>query len=179
MKQPKNIIKYIIGFLVCLLIRLIPFRPPNVEPVTATILPFGKKWGWIAAAIFGAASIVLFDLITLKIGIWTLVTAFMFALIGAASGLYLKKRENKARHYVGFAIIATLIYDFITGPIMSSMIWKMPFMQALFGQIPFTINHLAGNIVLSALLSPILYKWVIDNKHLELNKLVQRFAAKT
>lgn len=164
-------IKYVIGFVVCFGIRLIPFRPPNVEPIMTTTMPFGKKWGWLAGALFGALSILLYDLIHptpgfARIGSWTLVTAAMYGLIGVAAGIYLKNKESRVRHYVGFAVLATLAYDFITGPIMSSFIFKMHFSTALIGQIPFTLLHLGGNIVGAALVSPLLYNWVVNNPSL-------------
>ena len=166
----KNLIKYFIGLLVCLLVRLIPFRPPNIEPITSTLMPFSKKWGWLSGATFGFVSVFVFDLFT-NFGIWTYITATMYALMGIAAGLYFKNRKAKIIHYVGFAFVGTLVFDFITGPIMSSLVFKMPFMVALIGQIPFTLLHLCGNIILSATISPLLYKWVISNKNLEWNNL--------
>jgi phosphotransferase system glucose/maltose/N-acetylglucosamine-specific IIC component len=142
------------------------------------MMPFGKKGGWLAGALFGMASIAIFDAITGKLGVWTLVTGAMFGLMGAAAGLYLKSRKNSVWQYVGFSVVATLVYDFITGPIMSSMLFKLPFMVALVGQIPFTIWHLGGNIALAGLLSPALYRWVVNNRQLEWTRLIQRFGAK-
>lgn len=178
MKKPENIFKYAIGFAICIFIRLVTrlVPLPNIEPVTTTMMPFGKKSGWLAGALFGAASIAIFDLITNQLGIWTLVTAVMFGLIGAFAGLYLKKKDNRIRHYIGFSVAATLAYDFITGPIMSSILFRMPFMAALIGQIPFTFWHLGGNIALAGLLSPALYKWVANNRHLELSSIRQSIA---
>ena len=173
-------IKYILGFLFCLLIRLIPFRTPNAEPIMTTIMPFGKKWGWIAGALFGALSIVLFDLIVKvpgfpRMGIWTLITASTYGLIGALAGIYLKNR-SKIRHYAVFALVSTLIYDFITGPIMSSFLFKMPFSVALIGQIPFTLIHVGVNIVGAIIISPLLYRWVINNPLLDTNNLLKHFS---
>lgn len=178
LKKPKNAVKYLIGLLVVIFLRIVP-HPPNVEPITATIMPFGKKFGWLAGALFGAASIIIFDLIHPtpgypRIGVWTWVTAGMFALIGVASWLYLKNKQNKIRYYVGFSVIATIVYDFITGPIMSTFIWNMGFMESLIGQIPFTLNHLIGNIVLAIFVSPLLYQWVIDNPKLETQPLIDK-----
>ncbi|MFH1175074.1 MAG: hypothetical protein V1725_08155 [archaeon] len=169
-------IKYIIGLAVCFLIRLLPFRPANMEPIMTTTLPFSKKWGWAAGALFGMLSIVLFDLIHPtpgfpRFGIWTLVTAVLYGLVGVAAGLYLKKREGTILRYTGFAVIATLVYDFLTGPIMSSMIFNMPFSTALIGQIPFTLMHLLGNVIGAAIISPLLYRWVVDNRRLDTNAL--------
>jgi uncharacterized membrane protein len=171
--------KYFIGFLVCLGIRMIPFRPPNVEPIMTTTMPFGKKWGWLAGGLFGMLSIILYDIVHptagfARIGSWTVVTAAMYGLTGAAAGLYLKNKENKVRHYVGFAVVATLAYDFITGPIMSSYMFQMPFMVTLVGQVPFTLLHLAGNVFGAALVSPLLYRWVVDNPKLDTDVLYTR-----
>ncbi len=179
-KKQENILKYAIGFIICTLFRLVTRAVPlpNVEPVTSTLMPFGKKGGWLIGALFGAFSIAIFDLITRQLGVWTIVTAVMFGLIGAFSGIYLKNKPNRIRHYVGFSVVATLAYDFITGPIMSSVIFRMPFMAALIGQIPFTIWHLGGNIAFAGLLSPALYKWVVSNRQLELSAIRQRLAAK-
>ena len=38
----KNWVKFIIGWAAVFLARLLPFRPPNVEPVLATLMPFSK-----------------------------------------------------------------------------------------------------------------------------------------
>ncbi|MBN2251668.1 MAG: hypothetical protein JW724_06315 [Candidatus Altiarchaeota archaeon] len=182
-KTPKQFFKYVIGFVVCLGIRLIPFRVPNVEPVMATAMPFGKKWGLWAGAFFGAASIVLYDLIRptpgfARLGVWTLVTAVMYGLVGAAAGWWLSKRKSSIGNYVGFAVVATLLYDFITGPVMSSVIWNMTFLEALIGQIPFTLRHLAGNVVLAATVSPALYAWVVNNKRLEWDRVLAVFSSR-
>ena len=43
MKKPKNFIKYLIGLLTVISLRLVP-HPPNVEPIMATMMPFAKRW---------------------------------------------------------------------------------------------------------------------------------------
>jgi hypothetical protein len=40
-------------------------------------------------------------------------------------------------------------------------------MQALIGQIPFTILHLAGNVVFAFFLSPLIYTYLSTNKSLD------------
>jgi hypothetical protein len=42
-------------------------------------------------------------------------------------------------------------------------------MVALVGQIPFTLLHLAGTVVFATLLSPVLYRWVVQNEVFELS----------
>jgi uncharacterized membrane protein len=173
-KFKQGFIKYVVGFLICIGIRVIPFRPPNIEPIMTTTMPFGKRWGWYAGALFGALSIVIYDLVNptkgfARIGTWTLVTAVMYGLIGASAGLYLRNKRNKMRYYLGFAVLATLLYDFVTGPIVSSFMFNMPFMVALVSQVPFTLLHLAGNVFGAAFVSPLIYKWVVSNPRLDTN----------
>lgn len=171
MRFKEGIVKYLIGFLVCLAVRMMPYRPANVEPIMTTMMPFAKRWGWVSGGVFAALSMAIFDLVHPtqgfgRIGIWTFVTAGMYGLIGVAAGICLKT-NGKTGHYVGFAVIATLLYDFVTGPVLSSVMFDMPFMLSLIGQIPFTIRHLAGNIIGAWLISPLIYRWVVANPNLK------------
>lgn len=175
MPLPQNTLKYIIGLITVIAFRLVP-HPPNVEPIMATMMPFSKKWGWASGMLFALLAIVSYDLITGTFGSWTLITAGTYAALGAGAGLFLKNRENKVRHYVLFAIAGTLVYDAITGIGMGVFLFDMPFITTLTGQIPFTIYHLTGNIVLAGVFSPLLYKWVITNPKLETNYISQRIA---
>ena len=175
MKLPKNIFKYFIGLITVIGLRLIP-HPPNIEPIMAAMMPFSKKWGWLSGMLFSLVAILSFDLITGTSGIWSFVTAPTYALIGAAAGLYLKNKENKIRYYVGFSIVATIIYDVITGIGIGMAFFNQTFMMTFIGQIPFTIYHLAGNTVLAIVVSPILYKWVITNPKLETQQILSKLA---
>ena len=162
---------------------MIPFRPPNVEPIMTTTMPFSKKWGWFSGFLFGFLSILIYDIIHpmksfARFGIWTIVTAVMYGLIGLAAGIYLKNKTNKARYYVGFAIVATLIYDFITCPVMSSFLFNSPFIVTLIAQIPFTLNHLISNTIGAALVTPLIYRWIVDNPQLDTNTIYQKLKSK-
>ena len=84
----KNWLKYFIGFISCLLIRLIPFRPPNIEPILATQMPFSKAYGGVAGFLFAFLSMILYDIITGKVGMWTLVTAFVYGILGFLASRY-------------------------------------------------------------------------------------------
>ena len=166
MKLPQNFFKYLIGLAVVIVLRLVP-HPPNVEPIMASIMPFAKQWGRWSGLLFALLAIVTYDLLTNTLGTWSYVTAGTYGAIGMAAGAYFKNRPSSIKNYVGFSLVATLVYDAITGPGMSTFIFSMPFMDALVGQIPFTINHLLGNVVLSAVVSPALYRWVIANPKLD------------
>lgn len=176
MSSKKDWLKFIIGWLSCFVIRLAPFRPPNVELVLATTMPFSKKYGAEASFLFGFLSIVIFDFFTQKVGVWTLVTGATYGLLGLGSYFYFKKRKSSPFNYLKYAIFGTIAYDALTGLTIGPLVFKMPFMMALVGQIPFTINHLLGNIVFSIILSPALYKWVVINENLNLDVLWERLS---
>ena len=175
MKRSQNIIKYIICLLTVIFLRLIP-HPPNVEPIMASMMPFAKKWGWLASAAFCFIAILSFDILTGTLGIWSLVTASTYALLGFFASLYFKNKENKIIYYVGFSFVATIIYDAITGIGLGMLFFHQSFMITFTGQIPFTLYHLGGNMILSSIVSPVLYKWVITNKKLETQQLLNRIA---
>ncbi len=175
MKTPPNIIKYFIGLLTVIALRLLP-HPPNIEPIMSTMMPFSKKWGWLSGMIFCLLAILSFDILTGTLGIWSLVTAGTYALLGIAAGLYLKNKKNKIIYYVGFSIVGTIIYDAITGIGTGMLFFNQSFMTTFMGQIPFTLYHLTGNIVLSSVVSPLLYKWVIINPKLETRQVLNKIA---
>ena len=168
----KNWVKYAIGFAVCFAVRLIPFRPPNVEPVMTANMPFSKRFGYIGGFAFGFLSIALFDVFTRKTGVWTLVTAIAYGLVGIGAAWFFKNRKSSVRNYATYSVIGTLAYDAATGLTIGPIFYAQPFMQALTGQIPFTLMHLAGNLAFSAILSPLLYSWVVENKSLETDTLI-------
>jgi len=137
-------------------------------------MPFSKNYGWQASFVFSFLSIAFFDIFSQKIGIWTLVTGATYGLLGIGSYFYFQKRKSTALNYLKYAIVGTIIYDAITGLTVGMLVFKMPFMVALTGQIPFTISHLLGNIFFSITLSPALYKWVVNNKNLSLDVVLAK-----
>lgn len=156
--------KIILGFVLCLVFRLIPVRPPNIEPLLAAQMPFAKVYGPYVGFTFAFMSIVLFDILVGKVGSWTLVTAFAYGILGVWSMFFFKKREMKRINYVKFAVIGTLFFDAVTGLTVGPLFFNQPFMSALVGQIPFTILHLIGNVTFAFIVSPILYTYISTNK---------------
>ena len=171
MMHKENFPKYIIGLVVVILLRLLP-HPPNVEPITATLMPFAKKWGWFGGLVFGALAIVSFDIITGTLGVWSFLTIGGYATLGIVAGLYFSRFEKASRmQYVIFAIIGTLFYDALTGLTVGPLFFGQTLMSAFIGQIPFTMYHLAGNIVLAAVVSPLVERWIVTNKALSYSSL--------
>ena len=124
---------------------------------------------------FAFVTMVSFDVITGWLGIWTLVTATTYAGLSILFYFAFQKlKKVKLRHYLLSGVWGVLIFDFITGPIMSSMLWNMSFEMSLLGQIPFTIFHLATVTGFVLVLTPLLDRIVIENPSLE-DAQVKRF----
>ncbi len=160
-------LKLVLGWILVFAIRLIPFRPPNFEPVLATVMPFSKKYGLLESFSFGFLSIVLFDAVTSGIGLWTVGTSITYGILGVGSYFFFKNHSASVKNFLIYGIIGTLFYDLITGILMGPLLFHQPFMVALIGQIPFTLSHLLGTITFSVFLSPVLYRWVVKNDALE------------
>lgn len=167
----RNWPKLLIGWSLSLALRLIPFRPPNFEPILAVQMPFTKQYGFIIGFLFACISIVIFDFITGSMGLWTIITAVCYGCLALFSAWYFKHRSGTSLQYAVHAIYATLIYDAITGLTIGPLFFGQSFQSAFFGQIPFTVYHLIGNVTLSAVLSPLIFRWLIKNPLFESTSL--------
>ncbi len=160
-------IKFLIGWVVVFLVRLLPFRPPNVEPILATIMPFSKRYKYLGGFLFGFLSIVLFDLAVQQVGLWTLITGIAYGLLGLGAYSFFKNRAASAKNFLVYGIVGTIAYDVVTGLSVGPLFFDQSLMEAFVGQIPFTLAHLAGTVFFALTLSPALYRWVVLNKKLE------------
>ncbi len=168
-KIPSGSFKFVVGWIVVFLIRLLPFRPPNVEGVLAVTMPFAKRFGPIGGFLFGFLSIAIFDTAVGKVGLWTFITAGTYGALGIGAHFFFRNRESRAGNYIVFAVGATIFYDAVTGLGIGPVFYGQPFMEALIGQIPFTLWHLAGNVGFAAVVSPALYRWVAANPSFEVD----------
>ena len=107
-------LKYLIGWTAVFLFRLIPFRPPNFEPMLATVMPFSKRFGVAGSFLFGFLGIVLYDAITSGWGSWTWATALCYGLLGVAAHYYFRNRDASVKNFLVFGIPATILYDAVT-----------------------------------------------------------------
>lgn len=168
----KNWFKYVIGFGICFLIRIIPFRPPNIEPILVTQMPFSKSYGGTAGFLFAFFSIVIFDALAGEIGVWTWVTAGMYGFLGIWASYYFKNKNNTSLEYATFAVMGTIAFDVVTGLSIGPLFFQQPFVEAFVGQIPFTALHLLGNVSFAFFVSPLIYRFVIENRKLETSSLL-------
>jgi len=170
-------LKFVLGWSAVFLFRLIPFRPPNVEPMLATMMPFSKRFDPIGSFLFGFLGIALYDAITSGWGIWTLVTALAYGFLGLAAHYYFQNREASRGNFLRFGIVGTLAYDAATGLTIGPLLGHQTLMQAFVGQVPFTLMHLLGTIVFAIVLSPAIYRWVVENDALEISLFTDRKVA--
>lgn len=161
----KNYFKFSLVLVLCLLVRLIPLRAPNVEPILATTMPFSKAYGAFVALSFAVLSILLFDVLTGTLGMQTFFTVGAYGVLGLWSANYFKTHKGTAFNYVRFAIIGTLFFDAVTGLTVGPLFFHQTFLASLVGQIPFTALHLLGNVIFAAILSPAIYNFLMkENK---------------
>jgi hypothetical protein len=137
---------------------------PNNDPIMAVMLPCAKR-GRAAAFAFPVVAMVLFDILSRRVGIWTVVTAGTYGLLGlgfsfAYSALGKRGRRIGPATFLVSGVVGVLVFDFITGPILSSAMFRMSFAQAFVGQIPFTLKHLASVSAYTLVVSPSL-DWVL------------------
>jgi uncharacterized membrane protein YuzA (DUF378 family) len=175
----KNYFKFAVGLILCLLVRLIPFRAPNVEPILATTMPFSRAYGAFAGFSFAVLSILIYDVVTHTLGVQTFFTAGAYGLVALLSAAYFKKHKGEIKDYVRFAIYGTLIFDALTGLTVGPIFFHQSFTQSLIGQITFTALHLLGNIIFAIILSPAIYKILIKKKKRESLPLINIFNPKT
>ena len=98
----------------------------------------------------------------------------MYGLLGVFSYFYFKNRESKAWNYFKFAMVGTIIYDAISGLGIGTLMFGQSLSEAAIGQIPFTLSHLAGNLVFAVVLSPLVYKLVVANDNLSADLVWKR-----
>jgi len=166
--------KFFSGLAFCCLLRLFRFFPNN-DPIMGFALPIARQGKWWHALLFPMASMVLFDVVTMRLGLWTIGTASLYGLIGFSFYKYFKKKKTVSlKTYVGSSAIGVLVFDFLTGPIMSSYLFRIPFSVALTGQVPFTLFHLASAMSFTLLLAPVLDPCIAKSVNAEFTKNVSR-----
>jgi energy-coupling factor transport system substrate-specific component len=185
----KNYFKFSVALILCLLVRLIPFRAPNIEPILATMMPMSRAYGVFAGFSFAVLSILFYDTLTGTLGIQTFFTTLSYGILGLWAGRYFsakggstsggKKNALNTWSYVRFAIIGTLFFDALTGLSVGPIFFHQTFMGSLVGQIPFTALHLLGNITFALILSPAVYKFLIKKREKETAVNINIFNPKT
>lgn len=160
-------LKFALAMLFCNAYRLLRIIPNN-DPIMGCMLPFARQHKWWQAGLFSLLTMVSFDFITMKVGLWTIVTACTYAGLGLLFHFaYRRIGKVKLRHYLGSGVLGVLIFDFMTGVLFGPMLFGMSFLQAFLGQIPFTAMHLLTVTGFVLILTPLLDSAIIGNPALE------------
>lgn len=175
----KNYFKFSLALFLCLVVRLIPFRAPNVEPILATMMPFSKVYGAFVGFSFAVLSILIYDLLTGTTGMQTFFTVGAYGILGLWSASYFKQNKTNKWSFVRFAIFGTLFFDAFTGLTVGPIFFHQSFIQSFIGQIPFTAFHLIGNVIFALILSPAIYKNLIKKRKRNSLSLINVFNPKT
>lgn len=175
----KKYFKFFLSLLLCLFVRLIPFRVPNVEPIFATMMPVSRAYGAFFGASFAVLSVLLYDILTGTLGMQSIFTIFAYGLIGWWAAKYFANKKGSTMDYIHFSIIGTLAFDALTGLTVGPIFFHQSFLSSLVGQIPFTALHLFGNVTLAFILSPAIYHLLIRKKEKAESSIIKTLNPKT
>lgn len=171
-RNPANgSVKFVLAFCLSMVLRMLPFRPWNVEPILSVTMPFARAYGPVASFLFAFLSMALFDVIAGQVGMWTAVTSLTYGVV--AIGAHYWSRMGWRRPilgYISYALVGTLFFDLVTmtsGPLFHGQPWG----EALLGQVPFTLSHLLGNLALALTLTPLLDRYIVREPRLDVDAL--------
>lgn len=133
---------------------------PNIEPLFAYGILLSKKQNYLYVFFFNAINMFAFDILTAKFGPWTIITGMLYGLLGVATVTFHQK--NTQKNIVTCIILGTLAYDFLTGCLLGPLMFNQNFMDALVGQIPFSLLHVLGNLFFTKSMI-----FIYENSHYE------------
>lgn len=167
-----GVFRFAISILISNVIRLFAFIPNN-DPIMALMLPYSKKKNKLAAFLFPFITMVSFDVITGHLGLLTLITSLTYGSLGLLFVFIYKNRKVGIKSYLLSGMLGVVIFDFITGCIAFPILFNMSFEQAIIGQMPFTLIHLATVSAFILIITPLVDKHVLNNKNLFDKKVLQ------
>jgi len=159
--------KLILSILIANAIRLVRIIPNN-DPIMSMALPYSRRSTMAVSFLFPFITMASFDLVTGYVGAWTIGTSVTYGAIGVLFYYLLKGRKKVGIvRYLGYGAAGVLIFDFITGVLMTPLLFGMTFTEAFLGQIPFTAMHLLTSSAFILVVTPLLDREVLSNRHLD------------
>lgn len=173
----RNLFKLILSILIANGIRLIRIIPNN-DPIMSMALPYSRRSSILISFLFPFITMASFDFVTGYVGLWTVGTSITYGALGVLFYYLLKDRKKVGIiRYLGYGAVGVLIFDFITGVLMTPLLFAgMTFTEAFLGQIPFTALHLLTSSAFILVVTPLLDKEVLTNSHLDDSKVKAAFA---
>ncbi len=157
-----KLLKFVLAFFACVLLRLVFQAYPNFEPIVALAIPVAASMGGLAGFLFAVLANLSFDFISGRVGLWTVYTSLAYGFVGFGAWFFLKGRELKLKHFVGFSVLGVLFFDLVTA-LLFGLQFGQTLQNTLIGQIPFTMNHLLGSIFFSLTITPL--AWAFFFRH--------------
>lgn len=163
-----NFARLVLSMVIANAIRLLRVIPNN-DPIMSMALPFSRRSSVWTSFAFPFITMASFDFVTGYVGAWTVVTSLTYGILGVIFHYALKDRKRVGiKRYLGYGVFGVLVFDFVTGVIATPFLYPpIGFWQALIGQIPFTAMHLLTTSAFILVVTPLLDKEVLLNKHLE------------
>jgi len=164
--------KYIAGAVVANLYRLLRVFP-NSDPIMGFVIPAAKNEKWWKAPLFAFATMFVFDFFTSGIGVWTWITAGTYSVVALGAKYFLNHRKSSIASFLSAGAIGVIVFDAITGPIMSTFIFNQPIIITTLGQVPFTVMHLVSASFGILIVSPF-YDTEIMNEMIAIKNSVKK-----
>ena len=111
--------------------------------------------------LLGGFFYVIVDIVSGMVGIWTLMCFLAWGIVGLTFNRF--KPTGRLLNFLGMSFLGTIIFDVLTGVIGGPLLFPMSFYDAFIGQIPFTISHLIGNLVIVGIFAPVVYTYIAIN----------------
>lgn len=124
---------------------LIPI--PGLEPIIGVIGILPKKYSYFLAILFVLLNVIIFDVLTVGFGIWTVGVLLAYILIAYGYSKFCAKIMSMQALLLA-TVIMTICFDIFTGLLLGPLFFGQSFVVALVGQIPFTVAHLIGNVLM-------------------------------
>ncbi len=144
---------YLKGFVVCFFYRLLQVFP-NSDPLIGFIVPAAKNESFWKPLFFAFFSMFLFDFFTSGVGVWTFVTSFTYVFVVFLLRFLLSGQDSSLGLFVSRGVFGILFFDFVTGPLMSTWLFRQDFFVTVLLQVPFTVMHLFSGAFFIILVSP-------------------------
>jgi hypothetical protein len=120
---------------------------PGIDPIAGILLFVPRTFSRVLWYAIIVASVILYDVITVGFGIWTLSVVAVYMLIAIAYNKFRLPSQSWSTMMIR-GIAMTVVFDVLTGLTVGPLLFGQPFAVALMGQIPFTLIHLVGNCLL-------------------------------
>ncbi len=140
METNKTIMHELILWLSCFITHLVSCLLIPIDPLPAWL--FLSKRSARSIVIFIGMQFIALSYITHTVGWWLPYTVSAYSALGYLSTQFAQIIKKSMLNTLLISSIFIITFDVATGLFLGPVFYNQPFIQALFGQIPFTLWHL-------------------------------------